>query len=323
MSNVAKAALWYAKIRGWYVVPLHTPLFDEDGTCVGCTCEAWRRRTTPDYTCSTPGKHPRLRDWEANASNDPAVVASWWRRWPNANVGIAAGRSGLLMLDIDSYKDVYAGAELLSPEDEETLTSLSGGGGSHLIYAMPEGASYGNATGTLPPGIDVRGYGGQFVAPPSIHPSGRPYQWELGYGPHERDPLPVPERLRQLLDECNDAPVSVAFSDAQMEAPDLSIWRLSPRILSLIHDPPGRGERSEADQAVIAALVLRGASDDEIRAVFEHYPIGKEGKFHDKGPHAVHYLAHSIQRAREWARVRQRELAERRTDEFFRKARIA
>ena len=186
-NRLMRSALWYAK-HGWFVLPLHTPLFGDDGQRTGCTCEAWKRRKIhAEFVCETPGKHPRISDWEENATTDSDTIVEWWTRWPDANVGIAAGRSGLLVFDADSYKDTYEGGELLTFADEMTVTNLSGGGGAHLLYQMPEDTFYSNARGKLPKGIDIRGFGGQFVAPPSLHPSGNHYQWEGGYGPHEFD----------------------------------------------------------------------------------------------------------------------------------------
>ncbi len=299
-DKLARAARWYAR-HGWYVVPLHTPHFDDMGNCVGCSCEDWRRRNEPTYICHTPGKHPRLKDWEANASNDIAQVVEWWRRWPDANIGIAAGRSGILAFDLDTYKDSYDGDKLLEPADLETVTSLTGSGGSHLIYTLPEDALYTNARGALPKGIDIRAHGGQFVAPPSVHPSGRAYQWELEYGPHEISPISLPAHLAAILDAHKGARLEVPkFQPDPLPKPRLDRWQLSQRVRGLIETAPTVGKRSENDQSAISALILAGATDDDIRAVFEHYPIGAQGKYHDKGPHALTYLAHSVARARVW-----------------------
>lgn len=209
------AALDYAA-RGWAVLPLHTPLFDAAGKCTGCSCEAYARSDanrkrleakgrggeySPNYICSQPGKHPNgylAPHWVDDATTDPKTIRSWWKRAPLSNVGIACGASGLLALDADFYKENFSGD--LSALDQETVTSLTGGGGTHLIYAMPEGATYGNGTGDLEAGIDIRGHGGQIVAPPSLHPSGNRYQWEAGYGPGEIEPAPLPAALRARLD---------------------------------------------------------------------------------------------------------------------------
>lgn len=317
-NRMLRAALWYAA-HGWHVIPLHTPLFDETGMRTGCSCEVWKRKKVhPPFVCETPGKHPRLSDWEEHATTDLATVAEWWRRWPNANVGIAAGKSGLLDLDLDTYKEDYSGADLLTLADEQTVTNLSGGGGAHLIYQMPEDAFYTNARGKLPSGIDIRGCGGQFVAPPSLHPSGRRYQWETGYGPHETDPLPLPQAICEILD---DAVAASRNGDAQfvtdVEPPDFVNLRLKAEIVELIHHPPERGGRSEADQKVITALIHAGATDAEIRAIFTHYPIGKQGKFAEKGNNALRYLAHSITHARNWVQTRREEWAEQNARRFF------
>lgn len=317
MANIAKAAQWYARY-GWYVVPLHAPLFDKAGNLTGCTCEAWRRRKERDYVCKTPGKHPILSGWEDNASKDAAVIAEWWQRWPWANVGIAAGKSGILAFDVDSYKDTYEGDQLLTDADEQTVTSLSGGGGAHLIYKLDEDDYYTNAKGTLPAGIDIRCHGGQFVAPPSIHPSGNRYQWEGGFGPHEIAPLPLPDSVRGILDAYKVIQQAVTVNFVQDVAPpDFENLRLKAEIVQSINTAPERGKRSETDQMVITALVAVGATDDEIKAVFTHYPIGKQGKFAEKGQNAMQYLAHSISHARAWINQKREERAEENTQRFF------
>lgn len=316
MSNIAKAALWYAR-RGWYVVPLHAPLFDKDGALTGCTCEAWKRRDRPGYECATPGKHPILSAWEDNASIDSSVIATWWQRWPWANVGIAAGRSGILDLDLDTYKDDYAGDSLLTQADEQTVTNLSGGGGAHLIYRLQEDDYYTNARGTLPKGIDIRCNGGQFVAPPSLHPSGLRYQWEIGYGPHEIELLPLPDAIRTVLDAYKRTQTAKVAFVQDVPPPPMEHLRLRKEIAELINLPPARGGRSEADQSVITALVAVGATDDEIRAIFTHYPIGKQGKFAEKGANALRYLTHSIGHARTWIDQKRDERADENTSRFF------
>lgn len=169
--RLLRAAHWYAE-RGWQVFPL-------------------RPRS----------KEPFAGLGVYNATSDAAQIERWWHQWPEANVGLHCGGSGLLALDLDQYKEGYSGSSLLNPDDTETVTNLTGSGGTHLLYTMPDGARYSNATGNLPAGIDVRGHGGYIVVPPSIHPNGNAYRWEIGYGPHEISVLPMPNQLRQMLDE--------------------------------------------------------------------------------------------------------------------------
>ena len=80
-QRVDAVAQEYAE-RGWPVFPCHTP------THVGCSC------CRDD--CSSPGKHPRTASGLRDATTDPGVVASWWRRWPNANIGIVTAYNDVL-----------------------------------------------------------------------------------------------------------------------------------------------------------------------------------------------------------------------------------
>jgi len=204
-------ALWYAAL-GWHVMPLHKPLFNEAGECIGCTCEAYQRseanrlrlraqgrekKYDPHYVCPTPGKHPRHGAWESVASNDPAALRKMGRLWRDANIGRAPGRDNVLVLDADLYKDTFGGGDLAG---SDTLTTLTQGGGTHETYAMRPEDTYGQSVGDLPPGLDIRAHGGMVVLPPSIGPSGKRYQWEDGYGPLDVAPLPLPDAIRTLLD---------------------------------------------------------------------------------------------------------------------------
>lgn len=72
--------------------------------------------------------------------------------------------------------------------------------------------------------------------------------------------------------------------------------RLSPKMQMLVAqgfgEANGYRSRSEADAAVVAALVSAGHDDATIRGVFERFPIGE--KFREKGRDGTRYLARTI-----------------------------
>jgi hypothetical protein len=102
-------------------------------------------------------------------------------------VGIATGaRSALTVVDVDLHRDGHTSLELLRTVGctlPLTYMAYTGGGGFHLFYRQPLGMTVPNTVGRLPnvcaalPGIDLRGDGGYVVAAPSLHVSGRRYQW--------------------------------------------------------------------------------------------------------------------------------------------------
>jgi hypothetical protein len=117
-----------------------------------------------------------------------------------------------------------------------------------------------------------------------------------------------PERRFNLSDfeEYGAAPAlreaaTVRFSGAPA-AIDLSRFQLSPKMVRLIEDGwdhrSGYHSRSEADHAVVGALVHAGASDDDVLAVFAEprWHIGE--KFRAKGASGRAYLAISIRKWR-------------------------
>lgn len=106
-------------------------------------------------------------------------VRRWFRRWAHANVAVVTGRvSGVVVVDVDPRHGGDASIARLAVEEHgmpPTVEALTGGGGRHLYYAHP-GEPVANRAGVYP-GIDIRGDGGCVVAPPSVHASGRRYEW--------------------------------------------------------------------------------------------------------------------------------------------------
>jgi len=160
---MVKAARWYAA-HGFPVFPLYSA---PGGVC-----------SCGDLDCQNPGKHPRTDHGFKDATQDQDRIAAWWKRWPDANIGIPTGAvSGLLVVDCDPRNGGPADrSELIERRDPipDTAEATTGGGGRHLYFRYGGGA----VPKSLGLGIDLKGDGGYVVAPPSIHASGNRYQWD-------------------------------------------------------------------------------------------------------------------------------------------------
>lgn len=161
-ASMLDAALVYIQ-RLWYVLPLHHPIAN------GCSCE--------NGVCDKVGKHPLtafVPHGFRDASVDEAQIRSWWSAKPAANIGIACGMSGLIVIDVDPQNGGdKTFAELVAKHGPfpETLIADTGGGGFHLYFKNP-GVKI-KSPGT---GVDIKDEG-YVVAPPSLHRSGRLYVW--------------------------------------------------------------------------------------------------------------------------------------------------
>ena len=188
VNSCLTAALVYSA-RGWGVIPLHTI---SGGSC---SCH--------NSNCNKPGKHPRTEHGQKDASTDLETIQGWWKRWPDANVGIVTGAlSRLVVLDVDprhggdvSLRDLEAQSGNLP----STVTSRTGGGGDHILFVHP-GGQVKNRVSFLA-GLDVRGDGGYIVAPPSLHASGQRYEWAVA-----PDSLPLSQIPEWLLELMRDPP---------------------------------------------------------------------------------------------------------------------
>jgi hypothetical protein len=150
---------------GLKVLPVHN--VDERGWC-SCGCRKLK--------CGSRGKHPRIFNWQREASSDEDVIAGWWEKWPLANIGIQWGpRSGAIDVEFDSEEgrrsaDKFLGG-IVTPSYQSRRST-------HRIFRYVEalagfGATRkGQAVEHLEYRIGADQKGAQSVAPPSLHYSG-------------------------------------------------------------------------------------------------------------------------------------------------------
>jgi len=182
-GDPGSAASEYARV-GRPVFPCYTSTHD------GCSCHR--------ADCHSPGKHPRTPNGLHDATTDAAVIERWWRRWPDANVGVVTGRpSGLVVVDVDpGHGGIETMRQLVAeygplPSGPRVRT---GSGGWHVLFAWP-GHEVRNSAGRVGPGVDIRGDGGYVIAPPSVHSAGERYVWTSGGQPPQ-----VPDWLARLIE---------------------------------------------------------------------------------------------------------------------------
>lgn len=186
--SALEAALIYAE-RGFYVLPINYILPDGFCSCKGTGI----KHNEGEEICgdSHPGKHPvsYLAFKGVNsATTDPKKIKNWWSIIPNANIGIAAGKSGLVVLDIDGEKGKQSllsldkNNEIISPDGTinlDTPTARSGRTefGKHIFFKKPEDVIISNRV-SFAEGLDFRSDGGYIIVAPSNHLSGNKYTWE-------------------------------------------------------------------------------------------------------------------------------------------------
>lgn len=219
MNDLHRSALDYATRLGWSVFPL-----------------------------VRGAKRPIPENGFLAATRDLSVIDSWWKHTPDANIGIATGAtSGFWVLDLDEKR---CGPDWLREQEHargqlpRTVQQLTGGGGEHVLFALPEGRRIRNRV-SVAPGVDVRGDGGYIVVAPSIHPNSRGYYWDMARHPFEIPLAPAPEWLLKLVLRRAD----------KLPTPRAE-WR------RLIADGVREGSRNDSITRLAGHLLRRGIDPD-------------------------------------------------------------
>jgi hypothetical protein len=136
------------------------------------------------FPCRPRSKWPATPHGCKDATLDEKLVKAWWTANPRANIAVATGEvSNVFVLDADGLDGQAQLGKLEAQHGElpHTLQVITPRDGLHNYYRWP-GVLVRNSVSRVAPKVDVRGAGGYCLAPPSVHPSGRCYQWSVDSG---------------------------------------------------------------------------------------------------------------------------------------------
>ncbi len=180
--TVLEHAIYYAKILGWYVFPVHTTV---DGAC---SCR--------DVDCKSKAKHPATVNGLKDATRDEAQIRAWWSAG-DYNIGVVMEPSGLISYDVDLYHkdlDKLLTLQQILGELPVTVTQLSGSGdGYHLLFKHPGFPVRGVIGGVV---VRAKAY---IVVAPSKHISGGSYSWHAGLAPGQVPVAELPDAWKEAL----------------------------------------------------------------------------------------------------------------------------
>jgi len=154
------------------------------------------------FPCN-PDKTPKVKAWEQNATSNSLMIEATWQSSPHLLPGLPIGAHGLVVFDADrkpNGPDGVAAFHSLCAAHSIDLSNAfvveTPSTGLHFYFRTE--TPYGNSSGSLPAGIDVRGLGGYVIAPGATLPDLRSYRIIAGTW----DAIPaLPEALASLLRE--------------------------------------------------------------------------------------------------------------------------
>jgi uncharacterized protein (DUF927 family) len=222
----------------------------------------------PVFPCKPRAKEPLTRHGFKDATTDPDQVKAWWTEWPEANIAMPTGAvSGLVFLDCDPRNggpvDRSELIERFGPI-ADTPEAITGGGGRHYVFRDPSVP----LPKTLASGIDVKADGGYVLLAPSIHPSGKRYEWDgIAGAKGLLNPAPAPAWLIQGVS-----------NNRKLERPEEAVddekWPTGERNTRLASVAGTMRRRGLCPEAIEAALLEQNQrccepplTDNEVRQI--------------------------------------------------------
>ncbi len=214
--------------------------------------------------------------WREVSSSSERQVQEWWKKWPNAAIGLDLAKSGLIVIDADRHDPEADGVEAFGAlmaghgfhPDSAPLVATPNAG-NHHFFRQPSGKMLGNNRGTLPAGVDVRGAGGYVLAPGTVMEDGRGYELHGDL----TDAPDLPDWLAEILQARHAPDMAISISTRELTTGEAEIEEL----LNCISPDVGYHDWLAALMAVHAATGGSGFDiADRWSAKGKKYPGSKE-----------------------------------------------
>jgi hypothetical protein len=215
----------------------------------------------PVFPCLPRAKEPAVTRGFHAATTNPETIRRFWRV-ADRNIGLSTGMaSRVWILDVDG-EDGEASLRALEtkhgalPPTWESLTAR----GRHVWFCCDGPVPC--SAGKIAPGIDVRGDGGYVIAPPSIHPSGRPYAWSV-----------------DRADDLAAAPAWLLHLARRKQGPTISERALANLKARCGASPGAYGQAALDYECAALAATARGARNNALnRAAFSLFQLVAGGE---------------------------------------------
>lgn len=236
-------------------------------------------------------KKPRVASWEQAASASLFDIAVKWDASPELLPGLPVGAHGLVVIDADRKAGGPDGVDAFTAlcaehgiDPSSTLVVETPSGGFHFYFRTD--VPYGNSSGSLPDGIDVRGKGGYTIAPGATLPDGRGYRIVQG----SWDAIqPLPDALAAFLREkqavtlpaLTDGSAALSVGDREREYAQAA---LADEVAKLAAMSEGTGRNAALNNAAFAIgtmarwIDLNEAADSLLSASIANGYVAKDGQ---------------------------------------------
>ncbi len=197
------------------------------------------------------------KPYQKNFATDDEIK-KWFKENPDLNIGIVTGKiSNLIVLDLDSV----TAYEWASKQGLPKTPTVKTGKGWQLYFKYP-GFDVKNNTNTATK-VDIKSEGGYVVAPPSVHGSGREYEWEEGCSIFDIDPADCPDWLINYLKSLNSEKTTPKEKNKDSPGSD----NQNPEKKSfarILTEGCVYGERNNVATSLIGHYFAKGLDEDEI-----------------------------------------------------------
>lgn len=242
--------------------------------------------------CKCAGKTPLIKDWQHQAVTTEKDLTDWIKQFKSFNVGLPLGdASGYCGIDVDGEEGVKLLMDM-SKGDLPLTWEFTTGAGSRLIYAIPAGIKtkkFKQTGSGAHQECALLCNGQQTVLPPSIHYSGRKYEWLEGHDPWSIDCAVAPDWLIELirLDENASTSFKINLSAEQtrtttledeFEATDMSFDAPPEAIASKnVRAQVGKtGHKIVVTEELLTSPIPEGTRDNTMTAIIGHYCANRD-----------------------------------------------